>query len=229
MQNNNKEQELQDAVKLWKELGITSCTMNFSCGGDSMNDYDFTFYGKEGEVPSQELNDYFDNEVFNEVEFYVNSDGHYQGESGQVEIELEEMEGEKPYFTYTKSSESEWNETFDEVGVMPLPAKFHELLNEKIHSIVGGNDGESVNYKTDCILTDEDLSLLEELNLLIYNFAEGFSFEAEGEETDWWRYTTNLEEVDTEQYEKIDGQYLDSEGNLHIFIEKTFVVYKQED
>lgn len=67
-------------IKLWKELGITSCTMEFSCGGDSMNDYNFTFYktnNKKGknqpaviQIECQELTDYFDNQVFREVEFY---------------------------------------------------------------------------------------------------------------------------------------------------------------
>ena len=85
--------ETNEAIALWKELGITSATMEFSCGGDSMNDYHFTFYNvnsENKEVESSELDSFFDDEVFRNVEFYVNSDGHYIGESGTVEIELDE-------------------------------------------------------------------------------------------------------------------------------------------
>ena len=81
--------EKQEAIKLWKELKIESGTMEFSCGGDSMNDYSFTFYGGGKEIESSELKDYFDDAVYKHVEFYVNSDGHYQGEAGTVEITLD--------------------------------------------------------------------------------------------------------------------------------------------
>ena len=38
--------KLTPEMIVWKKLGITSCTMEFSCGGDSMNDYTFRFYTK---------------------------------------------------------------------------------------------------------------------------------------------------------------------------------------
>ena len=88
--------QTNEAIALWKELGITSATMEFSCGGDSMNDYHFNFYNSENkQVENGELDSFFDDEVFREVEFYVNSDGHYIGEFGSVEITLDEDDEEK--------------------------------------------------------------------------------------------------------------------------------------
>ena len=109
----------QDAVQEWKRLGITSCTMQFSCGGDSMNDYSFEFCKDGvGKVESEELKDFFDNEVFKKVEFYENSDGHYIGEAGSVEIELNGTgeEDDEHFFSYSKTSQSEWNESFTETA-----------------------------------------------------------------------------------------------------------------
>ena len=100
--------EVAEAIKLWKELRITNCTMNFYCGGDSMGDTSFVLSDENGDVDCQALEDFFDDEVYRHVDFYVNSDGHYQGESGQVEIELNEDEDG---FYYSKSSTSEWSET----------------------------------------------------------------------------------------------------------------------
>ena len=95
--------DLQQMVALWKEKGITECSMEFDCGGDQMNDYTFTFYTKEGQVECEELDSYFDGEVYNNVEFYVNSDGHYMGENGYVYIRLDDDEES---FTYTKDAQS---------------------------------------------------------------------------------------------------------------------------
>ena len=81
--------EVSQEITLWKENKIHECIMEFSCGGDSMNDYDFKFYDKKGkEIVCVELKDFFEDEVFRRVEFYVNSDGHYIGEFGQVVITL---------------------------------------------------------------------------------------------------------------------------------------------
>ena len=57
--------QTNEAIALWKELGITTADMEFSCGGDSMNDYHFTFYNSENkEVQSGELESFFDDDVF---------------------------------------------------------------------------------------------------------------------------------------------------------------------
>ena len=94
--------QVEVAVQQWKDNKVVKCEMEFSCGGDSMNDIDFYFHTKEGKVELPELADYFDSEVYKNIEFYVNSDGHYMGEAGEVVIVLEDNEED---FSYTKNAE----------------------------------------------------------------------------------------------------------------------------
>ena len=102
---------MQEIIKIWKEKNIDHINFNFSCGGDSMNDTSIEIFDKEGElVQDGELESYFDDQTYKNVEFYVNSDGHYQGEFGVVEITLNDEEDD---FEYSKSASSEWNETCD--------------------------------------------------------------------------------------------------------------------
>ena len=219
--------ELQEAIKEWKKHNISRCEMEFSCGGDSMYDTQFSFYDKNDiEIDNELLWDFFNDEVYKNVEFYECSDGHYQGESGTVYIELSPDENE-PEFTYNKSAESEWSETFTEVGYMPLTEAEQSILNEKIHSIVGGEDGEAVNYKGDCILTNEQDELLTELVEKIRDFANEYQFkEFEGEENDWFTYTTDIEDLSDEEFE--EASIVISDGTLAISIDRSFTVYKSE-
>jgi len=227
----------KEAIKEWKAKGIERCNMEFQCGGDSMNDYTFTFFDKdEKELESDTLNAYFDEEVYKNVEFYVNSDGHYQGESGNVEINFEEdVDNEDGgYFSYAKSSESEWNESFNEVGYCELTEAEQQFVKDKIHSIVGGNDGEATNYKGDCILTDEEEELLASVVSKIEDYATSYSFEnSEGEENDWFTYTTDMgeAEADTEIVGELDeaNPTIIVDGKVGISINKSFTIYKSEN
>lgn len=227
----------KDAIVEWKAKGIDRCDMEFSCGGDSMNDYTFTFFDKENkEVESEMLDAYFDEEVYKNVEFYVNSDGHYQGESGNVEITFEEDSDNEDggIFSYAKSSESEWNESFNEVGYCELTEAEAEFVKAKIHSIVGGNDGEATNYKGDCILTDDEEELLESVVRKIEDFATMYEFEnSEGEENDWFTYTTDMGEadIDTEIVGELDenNPTIIVDGKVGVSINKSFTIFKAEN
>lgn len=181
--------QTNEAIKLWKELNIDRCEMEFSCGGDSMNETDYTLYDKEDKiVDSPELNDYFEHEVYNEVEFYEVSDGQYMGEFGKVVITLEEDEDneEDSVFIYTKEALSEWEDTFFTDVNIKLSEKEKELLVTKVENINGGGwDNElNVNYKDDCVLTDEEEELLNNLLEKVRDEAENAEIEGEGEETD---------------------------------------------
>ena len=98
---------MEKIIKLWKELGVTHIDFEFCCGGDSMNDTTLNIHKGDEIIENNELETFFDNEVYKRVEFYVNSDGHYQGESGNVLIELND-EGDD--FNFMKSAQSEWCE-----------------------------------------------------------------------------------------------------------------------
>ena len=187
----------EQMIDKWKELNIKSCSMEFSCGGDSMNDYSFTFYTNDNkEVDDEELTDYFETEVFNEVKFYEVYDGHYIGESGVVEIKLEEEDDEEPHFSYYKDASYEWSERY--LGQMNVPLTDTELsfIKEKVLNMNGGDWGEpNINYKVDCIVTDEEEKMMNDLIQKICDESEYFEIEdADGEPEEGFRWTTNEDE-----------------------------------
>lgn len=223
--------DLQQMVALWKEKNISSVVMDFACGGDQMNDVEWHIYSNNEEIECEELESYFDNEVYNRVEFYVNSDGHYQGEAGSVTIELDE-DGDEPDFTYSKSSESEWNESFSDVAWMDVTEAEAKFIQENIHSFVGGEDGEAINYKRDVILNDEQEELVNNLANKIQDYAETFEFEnAEGEENGWWNYTTDVGEAEVEadvEYDESNPTIVKG-GKLAIVINKSYTIWKEDN
>lgn len=198
-----------EAIALWNELGITRANMEFSCGGDSMNDYSFQFFDKDdNEVNGGELESFFDNEVFNRVSFYEASDGHYIGESGNVEITMGDED-----FEYYKNAESEWSETFTDSFDFKLTKEEYDFINEKVSNLNGGDSwggSSNVNYKIDCIVTDEEEVLITNLMERITDYCDDFEIEgAQGEyEDDSTRWETEgeveLKEIDGEYYIKID-------------------------
>jgi hypothetical protein len=167
--------ELEQILKIWKDLKIDHCTMNFSCGGDSMNDFSFEFFDEnENVLHSDELDKFFEEEVFDRVDFYVNSDGHYLGEFGTVHIELNEEENN---FEYSKSGSSEYSETTSENFDYQLTDEEFILLRDKISDINGDSWNTNVNYKTDCIINDDESNILEELENKIKDFISSVDFE----------------------------------------------------
>lgn len=216
---NTREEKTKVAIELWKTLKVDKCVMNFSCGGDSMNDYNFEFFNKDEElIDSKELDNFFQDEVFENVEFYVNSDGHYIGEDGTVLITLDEED--ETIFIYEKTSQSEWSENYSEVGFFVLTNEEVTILRDKVHSLIGSSDGATTNYKGDCILTDEEEELIKGLETRITYFSDDFEhIEVEGEPSDWFNFTTNLGK---------DELVIDDENKLSVLIERSFYVYKDE-
>jgi hypothetical protein len=188
-------EQTEKIVKLWKELGIDHINFNFNCGGDSMGDTDIEIFDKENElVESQELVDYFDRETYNHVDFYVNSDGHYQGESGCVVITLNEDEDD---FYYSKIAQSEWSERFGGEAIVSLTDEEAAFVSEFVDNINGEEDNLIINYKKDFILTDKQEKLVESLEQKISETCYDFEPEdAEGEATDWFVFTTNEDNED---------------------------------
>jgi hypothetical protein len=212
------ETEVSQEVKLWKENKIHECIMDFSCGGDSMNDYDFKFYDKKGkEIECQELKDYVEDEVFRKVEFYENSDGHYIGEFGQVRITLNDGEDD---FEYNKSSKSEWSERYTEeisIGITTEEAKF---IKEKVGNMNGGEGDKLINYKVDCILTDDEEEMVDKLLKRIDDVCNDHEFENQVGEPEEF-YTWNTDE---------DGDEIQIKGdNLYVSVSRSFMETKEED
>jgi hypothetical protein len=180
---------VSDVIQSWKDLNIGRCEMEFSCGGDSMNDYTFIFYDNKNEKVETELESYFEDNVFYNVEFYEVSDGHYLGESGVVHIALND---EEDGFDYSKSAYSEWSENHTETTLVLLTPEEIEFVNGKVLNLVGNQDGIAINYKVDCILNDQEVELSENLLNKLSSHAEDYVFEdVDGEEEEWWSFETN--------------------------------------
>jgi hypothetical protein len=215
---------LQEAVNKWKELGINRAEFEFDCGGDSMNETTINFYDKKDKIiESSELEDYFDNQVYKNVNFYEASDGHYIGERGVVHIELDsESKDETEHsFTYSKSAESEFNEQFTETIYIDLTDEQATFITKNVSNINGGDsDVATFNFSRDFIMTDRDDEIMAELTELIDNTACEHEFEnAEGEALDWYSYTTNRDE----------NELTIDEGKLKLEVSRTFVVYTESD
>jgi hypothetical protein len=203
--------------------------MEFSCGGDSMSDYSFTFYTKNKsavtgrpeniEVESEALISFFDLQIFDDVEFYVNSDGHYIGESGNVVITLNDDEDG---FEYDKQSQSEWSESYEETIHIRLSNSEVEFIKNKILNINGGQDGDATfNYKIDCVITDEEEELIETLGKRLENECETYEFQdVEGEEEDWFTWSTNQEVDDVIQFTE--------EDEMLVMVRRNFIQYKED-
>ena len=229
MSNSVINENVIEAVSEWKKLGIDNANMEFSCGGDSMSDYSFTFYTKNKsavtgrpeniEVESQELISFFDTQIFDDVEFYVNSDGHYIGESGNVVITLNDDEDG---FEYDKQSQSEWSESYEETIHIRLSNSEVEFIKNKILNINGGQDGDATfNYKIDCVITDEEEELIETLGKRLENECETYEFQdVEGEEEDWFTWSTNQEVDDVIQFTE--------EDEMLVMVRRNFIQYKED-
>lgn len=170
--------ELEQSLKLWKKLMIDHCIMDFSCGGDSMNEFTFVFYDENKNVLHSEdittLDKFFDEEVFDKVHFYEASDGHYLGEFGTVHIELND-EGDD--FIYTKEASSEYSEAVTEKFTFQLTDDEFDLLSEKISDFNGDSSGLVVNYNLDCIITDKEIDILSNFENKILDFVVDVDFE----------------------------------------------------
>jgi len=225
MNNSVINENVIEAVSEWKKLGIESANMEFSCGGDSMNDYSFVFYTKNTtpggteniEVESEELVLFFDRQIFDDVEFYVNSDGHYIGESGVVVITLND---EEDGFVYDKQAESEWSESYEETINIKLSKEEIEFVKNKVLNINGGTDGDATfNYKVDCIITDEEEEIIEVLGKRLETDCEEYEFEeVEGEQEDWFTWSTNQEVEDVIQFTE--------EDEMSVMVRRNFIQYK---
>lgn len=209
---------MEEMIKLWEEKGVKEAIFTFNCGGDSMNETEIALYDKNGNiVHDQELEDYFDNEVYNEVEFYVNSDGHYLGEYGTVNITLED-DGDGKYFSYSKNSMSEFSESETGSVYISLTNDQEEFLKTYVESFVGNrDDGLIFNYKTDFIL--KDMKILEELDDKIISECAKHEFDSMvgNDEDGWFGLSSGGDDSDNE------GIIIEN-GELEIFLTKSYTV-----
>lgn len=216
----------QQAIERWKEKGVVKCEMEFSCGGDSMNDYSFKLLDEDGnEVDDDELKDYFESVIWKKVTFYEASDGHYIGESGTVEITLDE-DDEESFFNYYKNARSEWSETIVNTIGMKLTPEQIAFIEKNVRNINGSQDDMVVNYKRDFILTDADVAIQEELEATIEKETKGYEPELEDDDDtleDWFTFSTSIDD------EEESGELVIKDGELQIRIRNQYTTYSDAD
>lgn len=185
-------------IELWKAENITQATFRFSCGGDCMGDTEWEFENDKSVIknPNGELLSYFDNEVYNRVSFYVDSNGHYNGEAGIVKVTLIEEEGEEPHFQYYKNAESEYSESYQEIVQVELTPEQAKFIRNYVENINGGSDTSfTLNYKVDCLLSDEEEKIADGLKDYMGDYIDNVEPEGEyeGELDEWYEYNTDID------------------------------------
>jgi hypothetical protein len=187
----------KEVIQLWKEKGVQSIDFEFDCGGDNMGGTTLNILDKEGNsIECKEIEDYFENKIYDNVEFYVNSDGHYMGERGNVYVYLEEEDEEEPYFSYSKSSMEEYNEREDFDVMIELSEEEIEYISLYVNNInTGWGDNINFNYGTDFIKTDRHEELEKSIDEKLTKFYDDYEPELLGEnsETDM-SFNTNEDE-----------------------------------
>jgi hypothetical protein len=213
-----KEERLKEqkasVLKLWGELKIKEVHFVFSCGGDSMGDTSIEVYNTNDDLLDCEIvtdiENYFDDVVYDNVNFYVNSDGHYMGEDGKVIITLDEDDEDE--FMYYKESEEEWCEHTPFTEKINLTDEEVEFI-EKYVSNINANMSEddiNINYKVDFIQTDELVALEEKLLEKVKNF--------------FYNYNPNLDSMSDWHTMEIQDETLNKETKT-IDIEMSFEHY----
>lgn len=201
---------MSDIIKKWKKAKISYGEFTYDCGGDSMNDTYLVFYDKKGnelDVDS-ELSSYFDDDIYNHVEFYEASDGHYLGESGTVRITLNDEEDD---FEYEKDGMAHYSEHVTDTITCTITREQADFIREYISGLSDSNwNGRQTDFKKDFILTDEHEKLIDELHNSLQSQSWDWSPDADGEiEDDSSGYSTEnenggndiiIEEVDDDEF-----------------------------
>jgi len=212
----------QKIIQLWKELEITHIDFEFTCGGDSMNDTTLNIHKGEEIIENDVIATYFDDMVYKRIDFYVNSDGHYMGESGNVLIELNDEEDD---FNYMKSAQSEWCERMVSEVEVELTNEEVEFVKEFVRDINGGEgENANLNYKKDFIINEKRKELIDSIAEKVSNACDNFTpdIEGEGELNEWYSFTTNEDDI-------TDSEIAIKGNKLIVSVSNEYYVYSDSD
>jgi hypothetical protein len=172
----------KEVIQLWIENGVDQIDYEFDCGGDSMVETTLNILDKEGNsIECKEIEDYFENKIYDNVEFYVNSDGHYMGERGNVYVYLND---EKDGFDYSKTSMEEYSEREEFDVMVELSDEEIEYLGLYVNNInTGWGSDMNFNYATDFIKTDRHEVLEESIGEKLTKFYDDYNPELLGEDS----------------------------------------------
>ena len=210
--------EKQKIIQLWIEKEVANIDYEFDCGGDSMGETNLMILDAKGmAIECKEIEDYFENKIYDNVDFYVNSDGHYIGERGNVYVYLND---EQDDFDYSKSSTEEYEE-FEEFQ------EFVELTEEEINYInlyvsninTSWGDDRNFNYKSDFIKTDRHEELEKSIGEKISQYWSDYEPDVTGELIDGQDESWNTNEG--------DNTILTNETDLKVNLHYRSYVYKE--
>lgn len=186
------------AIEQWKEHNIDHVDFEFNCGGDSMGDTTIVIYDKGNNVvENSDIENYIEEAIYHEVNFYECSDGHYMGESGTVTITLDEDDEEG--FSYSKSSEEEWCEHEPFTEKIDLTDEEVDFIDKYVSDINGNmSEGDyNINYKADFVQTDELVAVEEVLMKKVQDYFENYETNL-SDMTDWHTMEVNDTTLDKE-------------------------------
>lgn len=205
-------------IEKWLELNIQRAEFEFYAGGDSMGDTELTFYNDKNQPVTFEYETEIEQMVYDNVEFYVNSDGNYLGEHGVVTIELDD---DNEDFIFSKSAMSEYYESVaDTIGLQLEEQEYNYLRDyvsefEDSSSVEDITDGNSIFVYSVDFFKDNELSDIEESILAkIKEACNGHSYEQESDR-DIDEDGINISDLDLKEDNKIDFNV-----NYHIYIER---------
>lgn len=187
---------MEELIKEWLEKGVDRAEFEFSCGGDCMNDTNLVFFDKENNeiTMSNESKETLDNDIYKTVEFYVNSDGHYQGEHGTVLIEFNAEDNE---FNYSKSATSEWSESFSDTIEIEVTPELHKFCKEYIYEISGEHNYLDIEYTKDFYCNSERCKMLEQIQDILNEKIENHEPEDTSEgELEEYKSMSGFETID---------------------------------
>lgn len=140
---------MEEIISKWKALNVASATVEYDCGGDSMENIEIEVCDKEGNsVEAPELDSMLEDEMYRQVQFYEVSDGYYQGESGTVTITLE-GDGEDETLVFEKDAEYEYSE--ESTHDTEYTAECEEVKLLEFITLI--EDDSEMKFIKDCILT----------------------------------------------------------------------------
>jgi len=186
---------IDKVIKLWRELNLTRIVYNFDCGGDSMGETEMHIFQEGvGEIENKDIREFFEEEIYNRVDFYVNSDGEYHGESGTVTITLDKDDST---FNYEKNATGEFTEHLaSNFSIKASKKEIRLLINTEI-TIEGDESEGRISYEKDVALSAQEDKLLQKLAERVYEEVSEHDpdgIDKEGTLEDYFSFATDLED-----------------------------------
>ena len=172
---------MEKLIKKWKEYKIEKAEFEFYAGGDSMGNTDLYFYDKDDKTINvdDDFKQEVENDIYNNVDFYETSDGHYEGEAGTVTVTLEK-EGEEEYLNFSKDSQAEYSNSYTDEVILQLTPEELNYLKDNVETFHVGYEIE-FEYNRDMFVSDKMEEIENSIISKIKDASNEHEFEYNGE------------------------------------------------